>query len=542
MLKPVTQWSKKGKKRFIVAVIAVLSVIILAFLGKFLYDRYKNADKKPDAPVQLSELYDKFIITHKGDKDNIHKTEEQKKIFNIGVSSIPFDSKPYIHDNEAGRAVSRLVYKPLIEVESDMSVSAGLADIPEFSEDGLSAELKLRDIKFSDGKAVTAEDVKNSYLTLCSPESEYYDKLKMCVIDGMQEYVQGSSVDISGIECVDGNTVKFTFCSVSAANMQALSLPVIKQGSDDIYALGAGPYKISSIFPSNKIELDINSLWEKNPYGYEKLVLKAVPLNTLENDISKYELDMMYTDSGDITELIKESNYHNVYLSREEIYYYIGFNFASEKSSDINLRKAVALSLDREELTESFYAFENKAFSLGITSADKSAENFSTKMIMDEKKAKSSLEKAHSDCRSLTYVCQNDAYSYGIYEQLRTQLEKTGIKLDVLTVDDEEQYNEMIQQTDGGESESVTGDMFLASTGSMSAVEMIEKTVSGDPDLKKKYDDMLLKAYADSPQKLYERIEDFCCENLLLIPVASPCAGIAVSADCDNELMLELFK
>lgn len=536
MIKNVVQWFKKKKSRCIVAGAVLLAVIIMSFLGKFLYDRLKNADNKPDNSAKQSVLYDKFIISHKGDKDNINKTDEQKKIFNIGVSSIPLDNKPYIHDNEAGRAVLKLVYEPLIDVESDMTVRLKLADSLDFSEDGLSAELKLRDVKFSDDKTVTAEDVKNSYIALCSPDSEYYDKLKMCAIDGVREYIQGSDEDISGIECIDQNTVKFTFRSVSAANMTSLTLPVIKQDKDDIYALGTGPYKISGIVSANKIELDTNSLCGGNPYGYERIILKSVSLNELGNNISEYELDMMYTDSGDITDLIKQSDYHNLYLSREENYYYIGFNFASKKSGDINLRKAVALSVDREALSESFYAFENKVFPLGITSPDKSAGNFSEKIGTDKEKAKKSLSLASSECKELTYICHGDAYSYGIYEQLRTQLEKTGIKLDIQAVDDL-QYDNIIY--DGN---SEIGDMYISSTDSMSAVETIEKIVSGDPTLNKQYEDMLRQAYTDSPQKLYEKIEDFCCENLLLIPVVSPCASIAVSSDCDNELMLELFK
>lgn len=536
MIKNAVQWFKKKKSRCVVGGAILLAVIIMVFLGKFLYDKFKDADNKPDKPVKHSVLYDEFIISHKGDKNNINKTDEQKKIFNIGVSSIPFDNKPHIHDNEAGRAVSKLVYEPLIDVKSDMTVSLKLANSLDFSDDGLSAELKLRETKFSDGKSVTAEDVKNAYMELCSSESEYYDKLNMCVIDGMQEYIQGSANDIRGIECIDQNIVKFTFKTVSAENMLALALPVIKQGEDDIYALGTGPYKVSSIVSANRIELDINSLCDENPYGYESIVLKSVPLNVLEDDISNYELDMMYTDSGSNADLIKQTNYHNIYLSRGENYYYIGFNFSSEKSNDINLRKAVALSIDREDLTESFYVFENKAFPLGITSPYKSSDNYSDKIGVDKKKAKSSLKLASSDCKELIYICHGDAYSYGIYEQLRTQLEKSGIKLDIQTVDDPE-YDKALY-----EGNSEIGDLYISSTDSVSAVKLIENIVKDEPTLNKEYEDMLKKAYKDNPQKLYENIEDFCCDNLLLIPVVSPCSSIAVSADCDNELMLELFK
>ena len=143
----------------------------------------------------------KYTLLYEGDKKNIKKTDEQKEIFSIGVSGIPSDNELYIHDTEAGRASVKLIYQPLIEIGTNMKITYKIADNIEFSDDGNNATVSLKDIKFSDGKAVKSEDIKTSYMNLCSPNSEYYGKNKMSVINGMSEYTGGMSKDIKGIEC-----------------------------------------------------------------------------------------------------------------------------------------------------------------------------------------------------------------------------------------------------------------------------------------------------------------------------------------------------
>ena len=84
--------------------------------------------------------------------------------------------------------------------------------MPEVSADGLTYTFQLREgVKFNDGRPVTGEDVKGTFLRALDPEAAfqvfgtvYYDAIK-----GVPEYKEGKAKDIEGI-AVDGNTVTFT--------------------------------------------------------------------------------------------------------------------------------------------------------------------------------------------------------------------------------------------------------------------------------------------------------------------------------------------
>lgn len=520
-------WLKKNKIRLI---IVILSIVLLAAIGlaaKYMYDRYKEESK----------MLAKYTLYYEGDKENVKKTDEQKKSFSIGVSSIPSDEEPYSHDTESGRALVKLTYQPLIEIGTDMKITYKIADDIEFSDDGMSATISLNDVKFSDGKAVTADDIKNSYKALCSPESQYYDKNKLNVIDGMAAYTIGSSDDISGIECVDNSTIKFSFNERSAFNIMSLTLPIVKSDDDNIYALGTGPYKVSKIVLMNSIELDSNDYCDENPYEYSSITLKTIPSSSIEKEISEFNLDMFYTNSGDVLDTIKDSNYHNVYKTRAEDFYYLGFNLASEKASDINLRKAVACSFDRKVLVDSFYGFEDKTFPLGITSVDKAKKNFSTEIEIDADDAKDFLDDAPSGYGELTYICRNDVNSFNFYEDVKSCLEAADINLEAEKLD-EGDYNSRMSEVASGVAE---GDLYISKLNGLSPVELLEETVANNAELKKEYDDMILKAYEKDPEDLFECIEEFGYDKVIFIPIVTSYNYIAVSADCNNELMMELF-
>ena len=52
---------------------------------------------------------------------------------------------------------------------------------------------------------------------------------------------------------------------------------------------------------------------------------------------------------------------------------------------------------------------------------------------------------------------------------------------------------------------------------------------------------MLCEAYQKAPEDLFENVEEFCYDKALLIPIVTSYNYIAVSSDCDNDLMMELF-
>ncbi|MGC3770209.1 oligopeptide ABC transporter substrate-binding protein Opp2A, partial [Enterococcus faecalis] len=112
--------------------------------------------------------------------------------------------------------------QPLFNNDADFKiVDGGPADL-KLDEDANTATIKLRDnLKWSDGKDVTADDVIFSYEVIGHKDYtgiRYDDNFTNIV--GMEDYHDGKSPTISGIEKVNDKEVKITYKEVHPGMQQ----------------------------------------------------------------------------------------------------------------------------------------------------------------------------------------------------------------------------------------------------------------------------------------------------------------------------------
>ena len=145
--------------------------------------------------------------------------------------------------------------------------------MPEVSADGLTYTFQLREgVKFSDGRPVTGEDVKGTFLRALDPEAAfqvfgtvYYDAIK-----GVPEYKDGKAKDIEGI-AVDGNTVTFTLTQKNGGFLNALALGfacIVPADSPhqkaNLPPPMTGPYMTTEHTQGKSLKIDRNPVWEEN--------------------------------------------------------------------------------------------------------------------------------------------------------------------------------------------------------------------------------------------------------------------------------------
>ena len=118
---------------------------------------------------------------------------------------------PLIANTSYDVAVDELVYDSLLAYDEGYNLEKRMAKDYEISDDKLSLTFTIKDnIKWHDGTPFTLEDV---YFTMSSIASENYegglfDSIKR--IEGAEDYKAGKADEISGIEILDDNNIKFT--------------------------------------------------------------------------------------------------------------------------------------------------------------------------------------------------------------------------------------------------------------------------------------------------------------------------------------------
>ncbi len=136
------------------------------------------------------------------------------------------DIHPLTTTNRDNHELLKLVYSPLIRLNKALEVQYVLAESVEVQQTEVTLRLK-KDLKFSDGSAVTASDVEESFRIIRNnPSSPYYARLQ-----NLRRY-----------EVEDKRTLKLTLHQADVDFINNLDIPIVKKGKD----VGCGAYRFSA--------------------------------------------------------------------------------------------------------------------------------------------------------------------------------------------------------------------------------------------------------------------------------------------------------
>ena len=242
----------------------------------------------------------------------------------------------------------------------------GLAKSWEANEDGTQYTFKLREAVWSDGVAITANDVVWSWLRELDPATASpYAWFPCMFIEGAQAYNDGTgTAEEVGIRALDDYTFQMDLIGPLPYAIGALehySFAIVPKHAIEEFGdqwtqpenfVGNGPFTLKERIPQSKIVCTPNPLyWDAD----------AVQIDTLEflssdNENTNYN---MYLD-GQIdwltnvpTDKLASAEMKDAYKASPQLatYYYV---FQTEKTpiDNVNLRKAISYAVDREALVE----------------------------------------------------------------------------------------------------------------------------------------------------------------------------------------------
>src|SRR5436309_2384901 len=227
-------------------------------------------------------------------------------------------------------------------------IGPGLAEAWSESPDGLTYEFRLRrGLKFHNGDAVTAEDVKFSF-----------ERYKGAAAKELQSRVEA-------IEVVNPLTVKFrlkapwpdfmTFygTTVSGAGLVVPKKYVTQVGDEGFrkHPIGAGPYRFVSHKPGVEVVVEAyTGYWRRVP-SVKRFVMKSVPEGTTRVAMLKNgEADIAYALDGEDALNVRRDSRLALIPSKHASIYWIEFADQWDPKSvwhDKRVRQAAILAIDR---------------------------------------------------------------------------------------------------------------------------------------------------------------------------------------------------
>jgi peptide/nickel transport system substrate-binding protein len=211
---------------------------------------------------------------------------------------VEFFVTPFV--NPGSEMSLKLLFDRLIVVDENLNPKKGqLASKYSMSDDGLTIEFVLRDgITWHDGVAITPEDVKFTIEYMSKVPTLNGVAANTCKsIEGFQEYIDGQTDGISGIE-INGNVITIHFSTLDPnalltfsqwpplpKHLLSYSDPLTPQLDSYWQApVGSGPYKIKEVNMNDFATfVPYEGYWDKGSGNIEKIFLSPGEDNLVIN-------------------------------------------------------------------------------------------------------------------------------------------------------------------------------------------------------------------------------------------------------------------
>lgn len=297
-----------------------------------------------------------------------------EQVLNINLSAEPPTFDPAQAQDSQTNTVLKLMYEGLVRMGEDGNPVPGVAESWEISEDGKEYVFTLReDAKWSNGDAVTANDFVFAWKRVLDPASTPAPPYayQLYYIENAEQFNTGEITDFSqvGVEAVDEKTLKVKLVNPTPYFLGLTSFytyyPVHSSvDGNDKWATNKdsmvvnGPFTLTEWTTGQKIQVTKNEqYWDKASINLARVDMSLT--NSGATELSSYrngEIDYAGAPNGEIptdqikgvqSELPDEFNVKGI----ASTYYYM-FNVTAEPFQNAKIRKAFAMSINRQAIVD----------------------------------------------------------------------------------------------------------------------------------------------------------------------------------------------
>ena len=241
------------------------------------------------------------------------------------------------------------VLEGLTFFDDDLNLVPVLAESWEQSEDGLTWTFTLREgVMYSDGSAMTAEDVAWNYNRLTDPETGAGNAGNAGGAGAEWVAVDDTTVQVTTSEPI-GILPQLLGLNKSTGIMSPAS---VEDDGTVVVPIGTGPFMISEVEGTTRILLEKNpNYWQEGLPYLDAVEITPIPDDTVrETALLGGEVDWVLAIAPQSYDALVESEEIVVATAPQLSYDYMGFNLTREPFDDVRVRQAIAYAINREEL------------------------------------------------------------------------------------------------------------------------------------------------------------------------------------------------
>lgn len=318
-------------------------------------------------------------------KNEISEYNIQESDYIHLTTIFPETINPILNTSKSVSYIMNLIYDGLFEMDENYNVEPRLVEKYTLSSDGKSIRIKLAsDATWHNKKEVTSSDVSYTVDLIKKNSKSPY----VALVDNIQSIHISDSKNFT-IKLKENDPFaidKLTFPIVSKDKLSSLNTSQIGEYKNNL--LGNGPYKIKKYEDRQYIILERNEDYFGDlPENRKEIYVKMVPdkesqtemVLALDSDIANISLE----------ELSKFENKKEFNITKYEgrDYEMVIFNYDNEFLNNVNFRKAIISSIDREKLLNEAYVDNADLSNFPLNTKNKYYNNDIKNISYDKEKA-----------------------------------------------------------------------------------------------------------------------------------------------------------
>lgn len=298
--------------------------------------------------------------------ENSTPAQGKPQVVTYNLASEPKTLDPANTTGVIEGTVEMALLEGLTRMNANREPEAAMAESWTVSPDGRSYTFKIREnAKWTGGEPVTARDFEYSWKRLLDPETAApYSYLLFCLKNGESFNLGEADADEVGVKAVDDRTLQVELESPIPYFVSLVSLPCLYPVNENAVARGADWYATpegmvgNGPFVMEKWEHHQRIVMKRNPDYWDAARVKLDQLNFVMVESIDTGLTMFETGAVDIQEEVPAReisrllNTGNLRLDSDPSVYYYVINTRNAPLNDPRVRKALALSINRQLLVD----------------------------------------------------------------------------------------------------------------------------------------------------------------------------------------------
>lgn len=324
--------------------------------------------------------------------------KQDSGVFRVNLTSNPATLDPALAVTDSELLLVRALYETLVEIHEG-EIQPALAESWRYSDDGRELYIRLRkDLKFSNGKAITAADVEYSIerLTMVSPPSPY--------ASFVTAFLGGSGSVVNSIQVIDNSNLVIRFPVARRDFVEMLAHPCFSVVSQEDMETGtpvrggtyfaptmpfasSGPLSLVEWINDRSIALEPNKQYYAEAPKIDRLELVIEDnFEVTMYSFGTQTLDLVYLQQADLEKLTMEYSFIEDQLSigPANAVYFLSFNSRMPVFRGLETRQAVISAINLSSLVEAGQLFEVSESPLGTLSRNNGIYSGSPRALFNQ--------------------------------------------------------------------------------------------------------------------------------------------------------------